>query len=145
MTSESYKALCKKAIQIWSTGNLSQLYEVYAPNCINHQRHHIHNDETLKGIDSLRELIQEFRGAFPDFYDIIEDQIAEGNKVVTRFTSQGTQRGEWMGIPPTNKKICLSGVIIDRIEDGKIVESWVNWDLQGLLDQLGVAEIAGRR
>ena len=67
---------------------------------------------------------QSTRSAFPDFQLVIEDQIAEGDKVVTRVTFQGTHRGEFRGIAPTGKQVKYSGIAIDRIVEGKVVEMW---------------------
>ena len=85
----------------------------------------------------MKTFVREFRQAFPDFYDIIEDQVAEGDKVVTRFTSVGAHRGPLMGVEPTNKQVRWSGIAIDRVVGGKIVEEWVSWDMMGMLQQLG--------
>lgn len=138
MSLENNKALAKKADMLWSTGNTQALSEVYAANCIIHQRHP-QGTNVLKGLEAWKKLIQEFRAAFPDFQDTVDDQVAEGNKVVTRFTSTGTHKGKFMGIEPTNKKLAWSGIAIDRIENGKIVETWVNWDMHGMLEQMGAA------
>jgi steroid delta-isomerase-like uncharacterized protein len=67
----------------------------------------------------------------------IEDQVAEGDKVVTRWTATGTHKGELMGIPPSGKKVRVTGIAIDRLEDGKIVESWSSFDQLGMLQQIG--------
>ncbi len=69
-------------------------------------------------------------------HHIIEDTLAEGDKVVTQWTSTGTHQGELMGIPPTGKQTKSSGIIISRIADGKIVENWWAWDALGLMQQL---------
>ena len=79
------------------------------------------------------------RNAFPDFCVSIEDQIAEGNKVVTRVTFRGTHQGEYMGIPSTSKQVTYTGIAIDRIIGGKVVEMWHESDDLGMLRQLGVA------
>jgi predicted ester cyclase len=76
------------------------------------------------------------RGFAPRF--TIEDVIAEGDKVVARWTSRGTQRGEFFGIPPTNKQGTATGIDMLRIADGKFVEHWLVFDQFGLLQQLGV-------
>jgi predicted ester cyclase len=68
---------------------------------------------------------------------MIDDQVADGDKVVTRFTSTGTHRGALMGLQPSNKRASWMGIVIDRIEEGKIVEEWVSWDLYGMMQQLG--------
>jgi predicted ester cyclase len=85
----------------------------------------------------------EFREAFPDFHDSIDIQIAEGDLVATRFTSRGTHRGTFMGAEPTNKELSWTGISIDRIVEGRIVESWANWDMMGMMQQLGVVPEPG--
>ena len=79
------------------------------------------------------------RAAFPDSHHTIEDLIAEGDKVVTRFTWRGTHRGEFMGVPPTGRHVAVGGIWIHRVEDGRIVEGreWGQLDWLGLLRQLG--------
>ena len=77
------------------------------------------------------------RAAFPDIEMTIEDQIAEGDKVVTRYTTRGTHKGEYEGIAPTDKQVTFTGTFIYRIEGGKIVERWTNWDRAGFLEQIG--------
>lgn len=141
MSQESNKNVAKKALDLWNTGNMKTLDDIYAPNCVFHQHHHPQSHQDIKGTTAWKQFIHEFREAFPDYQDTIEDQIAEGNKVVTRFTSRGTQRGEFMGIPPTNKKVVWTGIAIYRIENSKIVESWVNWDMYGALEQMGAVSL----
>jgi steroid delta-isomerase-like uncharacterized protein len=79
------------------------------------------------------------RAAFPDSHHTIEDLIAEGDKVVTRFTWSGTHHGEFEGIPPTGRRISVQGIWIHRLKDGRIVEGrdWGQVDWLGLLRQLG--------
>jgi steroid delta-isomerase-like uncharacterized protein len=76
--------------------------------------------------------------AFPDSHATIEDLIAEGDKVVARVTARVTHQGEFMGVPPTGKHVSATGIEIDRIEGGKIVETWHSRDDLGFLQQLGV-------
>jgi predicted ester cyclase len=78
-----------------------------------------------------------FYAAFPDLHHSIEDQIAEGDRVVTRITIRGTHQGELMGIAPTGKQIIVTAISIDRIVNSKIAEEWVNSDVLGMLQQLG--------
>jgi predicted ester cyclase len=77
-------------------------------------------------------------GAFPDFRIVIEDQVAEGDRVVTRVTFRGTHLGEYRGITPTGKPVAYQGIALDRIAGGKVVEGWHQADNLGLLRQLGV-------
>lgn len=76
--------------------------------------------------------------AFPDLHFTFEDFIAEGDQVVVRWTPSGTQKGELMGIPPSGKSFSATGIEIYRFEGGKIVEHWLESDMLGLLQQLGV-------
>jgi len=90
-----------------------------------------------KGVKQQLAGMQSIRSAFPDFRLIIEDQIAEGDKVVTRVTFQGTHRGEFRGTAPTGKQIKYSGIAVDRIVEGKVVEMWHVADQLALLQQVG--------
>jgi predicted ester cyclase len=77
----------------------------------------------IRGTEAWKNFVREFHQAFPDFHDTIEDQVAEGDKVVTRFTSQGTQAGEFMGVPPTGKHGRWTGIVIHRIADDKMCQA----------------------
>ncbi len=91
-----------------------------------------------QGMPGLRDLIMNFRRAFPDLQAVIEDQIAEGDKVVTRLTMKGTHRGEIMGIPATNRPFSVSGTSTWEVKNGLLIQEHVNWDALGMLQQLGV-------
>lgn len=90
------------------------------------------------GLDALNGFIAGYRAAFPDVRSVVEDQIEEGDKVVTRWTSRGTHRGDLNGFAPTGKPMEMTGVTIERIENDRIVEVWVAKDDLGMLRQLGV-------
>ena len=83
-------------------------------------------------------MVGAFRAAFPDLRVKNEDVIAEGDKVVARWTARGTHNGALMNIPPTGKQVTLKGIDVLRIEGGKIVERWGEFDALGMLHQLGV-------
>jgi steroid delta-isomerase-like uncharacterized protein len=92
-----------------------------------------------RGPEDVKRFMGEFREAFPDFHSTIEDQIAEGDKVVTRWTMSGIHQGEFRGIAPTGKQITVTGIGIFRFSDeGKVIESWDNFDQLGMMRQLGV-------
>lgn len=78
-----------------------------------------------------------YRGAFPDVSYTIEEQLVDGDKVITRWTARGANTGALMGMPPSGKAITITGISIERIANGKIAETWVNYDLLGLLQQVG--------
>ncbi len=91
-----------------------------------------------QGREGLKEVLGMLFAAFPDQHWTIEELIAEGDKVVNRFTWHGTHRGEFMGIPPTGRQVEVKGVVIDRIVQGKIADTRILMDNLGLMQQLGV-------
>jgi len=137
------KRLAREAISIWTTGDLDAADGVYAPDYVNHQHHDPGDPRDLHGVEAMKSFAAEFRRAFPDFHDSIDIQVAEGDLVVTRFTSVGTHRGTFLGVEPTNKELVWTGITIDRISRGKIVESWANWDMMGMMQQLGAVSSIG--
>ena len=90
-----------------------------------------------RGPEDVKRFMGEFQEAFPDFHTEIEDQIAEDDKVVTRWTMHGTHRGEFRGIAPTGNALEITGIGIFRFSEGKVVESWDNFDQLGMMRQLG--------
>lgn len=90
------------------------------------------------GREGLRQVLATFLSAFPDIRWTLEEQIAEGEKVVSRFTMTGTHRGDFLGIPPTGKSVNIWGVVIDVVRDGKFAESRIIMDTLGLMQQLGM-------
>ncbi|MGP3979732.1 ester cyclase [Streptomyces sp. KR80] len=104
--------------------------------------HDIANKEAdTRGADGIREEALGYRKAFPDFAFTVEDQVAEGDRVVTRWSWTGTNTGELRGMPPTGKKVEMVGTTTFRFEDGKVKEGWWHWDFLGMLSQLGVVEL----
>lgn len=134
--SEQNKNLVRHGVEkVWNGGDVGVVDEIVASDFI------IHASTPAKEIHGREGVTQHFaalRSAFPDLNFKIEDHIAEGDRVVTRWTAHGTHQGEFQGIPPTGKQIRLSGIDIDRIAGGKIVECWMSLDELGLLQQLGV-------
>jgi len=96
-----------------------------------------HSPQEMQGLQVIKEYVSGNRKTFPDVKFFIEDQIAEGDRVVTRITFKATHKGEFRGIAPTGKKVTVTGINIMKIIDGKIVESWAEWDALGLMQQLG--------
>jgi len=90
------------------------------------------------GREGLRQVLATFLSAFPDIRWTLEEQIAEGEKVVSRFTMTGTHRGDFLGIPPTGKSVNIWGVVIDVVRNGKFAESRIIMDTLGLMQQLGM-------
>jgi steroid delta-isomerase-like uncharacterized protein len=91
-----------------------------------------------QGREGLKAVIRQLRTAFPDMHWVVKEMVAESDKVVTRFVWTGTQRGEFLGIPATGRSVEVKGVVIDRLEDGKMADSRILMDTFGLMQQLGV-------
>lgn len=133
MSTEDNKAIVRRFFAEVHQGNLDGAEEVLAVDFVHHQP----GSPTLNR-EAFKQLGSVFLSAFPDMQGIIEDQVAEGDKVSTRMTISGTHRGELMGIPPTGKQITFTEFAIDRLVDGKIAERWNLFDNLGMLQQLGV-------
>jgi steroid delta-isomerase-like uncharacterized protein len=134
--SEQNKTISRRAVEeTMNEGKLDVVDELIAPNFVNHDPA---DPEPRSGREGFRDFINTYRSAFPDAHITIEEQIAEGDQVVSRWTGRGTHQGELMGIPASGKQVTVTGISIDRIEGGQIVESWNNWDTLGMLQQLGV-------
>jgi steroid delta-isomerase-like uncharacterized protein len=90
------------------------------------------------GLEGLKDTLRGMRSAFPDLYFSVEEQMADGDKVLTRFEWTGTHRGEFVGIPATGRSVKVWGMVIDRLEDSRIKETRIIMDMLGLMMQLGV-------
>ncbi len=136
MSTEQNKVLTRQLIEeVLNKGNMSRVDEIIAPNFVEHE-------ELPPGFPPGREapqlLFTMLRRAFPDFKATIQQLIAEGDKVVFYMTWTGTQKGEFMGIPPTGKSISINVIDIIRITDGQAVEHWGVMDSMAMMQQLGV-------
>jgi steroid delta-isomerase-like uncharacterized protein len=123
--------------EIFNQGNLSVVDELFAPDYVLHDPG-VPGGE-LRGLEAFKEQwVSMFRTAFPDLRIVIEDQVAEGDKVASRYTGSGTHQGELRGFPPTNNRVEATGTITSRLAEGKIVEEWNNFDSMGMMQQLGI-------
>jgi len=134
MNLESSKRVVREWIQRGiNAGDLAAADELFDPNVVAHAP-----QGDLHGIDAgPKESVAMLRNAFPDIEITIHDLIAEGDKVVSRWTAQAKHDGEFMGIPPTGTAVTFDGLYVYRVTDGKISEVWVSFDALGLLRQLG--------
>lgn len=132
--SEENKAVFRRYVEeIGNEGNLDLVDEIFS----DYASHQPDGSVLERSPEDVKRFMGEFRSAFPDFHTTIEDQIAEDDKVVTRWTMRGTHEGEFRGIAPTGKQISVTGIGIFRFSDGKVVESWDNFDQLGMMQQLG--------
>ncbi|HKY54261.1 MAG TPA: ester cyclase [Anaerolineales bacterium] len=133
MSTENNKSIVFRLFDEVMKGNLAIADELIAEDYAQHSVFGIPN-----GREGFKQFFMAFAAAVPDARFVIEDMIAEGDKVVTRLTVNGTQTGALQGIPPTGKKFSMKGIDIFRVENGKIVEHWDAVDQLGMLQQLGV-------
>ena len=134
--SEQNKAIARRAIEeVFSAkGNLDVADEIFAPNYVHHDPA---SPEDIRGPEGAKEFAGMYRTAFPDVQLSTQEQIAEGDMVVTRWVANGTHQGEIMGIAPSGNRVTVAGTSIDRIVDGKIEETWDNYDALGMMQQIG--------
>jgi steroid delta-isomerase-like uncharacterized protein len=136
LSTQENKALARRVLEeMFNKGNLNLADEVFAPDYVDHDPA---MPEDIRGPEGFKEYVSIFRTAFPDIHLEIEDQVAEGDKVVTRWTGTGTHEGDLMGIAPTGNKVTLPGMEIVRISGGKLAEGWEGYDSMVLMEQLGV-------
>ena len=137
MLSETNKTVSRRFFEeVFGKGNLNVLDEIIAKDHVNS------GPGTIPGLpngpEGAKQFVNVYRNAFPDVHFTIDEQIAEGDKVVTRWTGHGTHKGELVGIPATGKSSTVTGIVVDRIANGKIFESWGIFDQFGMMQQLGV-------
>lgn len=123
--------------EMWGRGRLDLADRLYAPDYDDHVGKGPEPAE-VRGVEGIKQAVTTFRNAFPDLAYVVEDEIAEGDLVMARFSARGTHRGPFPGVPPTGRAVTYAGIDINRIRDGRIVESWVQYDALGLLRQLGI-------
>jgi steroid delta-isomerase-like uncharacterized protein len=137
MTLDEMKAFIKRHDEdVINNQDLSILEKDISPNYVDHS--------ALPGFSpgpaGAKAMLSMIHGAFPDLRATIEDSIAEGDKVVVRKSWNGTHEGEFMGIPPTGKRVSFEGIVIWRIEGGQIAERWAAIDRLSLMEQLGALQ-----
>jgi steroid delta-isomerase-like uncharacterized protein len=120
-------------VEPWE-GNIGVIDELVAPDYVGHDP----SQPDMHGPDGLKGFITAYLSASPNGRITIDEQLAEGDLVASRWTGRGTHQGELMGIPPTGKEVTVAGITVSRVKNGKVIEEWSNWDTLGLLQQLGV-------
>ena len=135
MSVEENKAIVRRFYEeIWNKGDLATADELIASNVVDHDQ----NPEFVaRGTEGFKRVVTLVRTTFPDIFFTVEDKVADGNKVVVRWTMRGTHKGEHMGIPATGKLVTGAGMHFFRVAGGKIVEIWVIRDELGMKQQLG--------
>lgn len=139
--SEENRDLARRFMdEVYNKGNLDFIDELVASNWVDHDPNS--PEGMSSGVEGAKQFAEMYRNAFPDLQITVEDLIAEGDKVVMRWTARGMHQEELMGIPPSGNRVEVTGINIDRIEGGKFVESWSNYDILGLMQQIGAVPSA---
>jgi len=135
MPAEENKAIVRRWVdEAYNPGNVGLMDELFAADFVNHDP----ANPQVRDLEGLKQDVRTQQVAFPDRHTSIDELLADGDKVIKRFTFRGTQTGEWNGIPATGKQVTLQGIDILRIENGQIKEIWWGYDALGVLQQLGV-------
>ena len=124
---EQNKALVRRWLaEVLARGDTRSVNELFAPNYVLHDPSLVQEVHGRKGI---KRFVATFHAASPDVSCVVEDQIADGELVVTRWTARGTHREEFLGIPPTGNQMTVTGIEFDRVVDGRIDEAWISYHL----------------
>jgi steroid delta-isomerase-like uncharacterized protein len=133
--SEENKALDRRIFEeVWGAYDLDKVEKYFAADYVNHNE----VPGLPPGREGVKAMVNMFASAWSDAKLVIDVQIAEGDKVVTRWSSTATHTGELLGVPATGKQIKVTGITISRFKGGKVVESWGEYDSIGMMQQLGV-------
>jgi steroid delta-isomerase-like uncharacterized protein len=140
MSTDENKVIVRRFEELFSEKRVDRADEFVARDYLDHAA----QPGQAPGLDGAKQKWAMFIAAIPDLRVPIEDLVAEGDKVVVRWTAEGTQRGELLGIPPTGKRLRFSGISIYRLAEGKVAEVWEQFDRLGLMQQLGVVPSPGQ-
>ncbi len=130
------KAIIRRLYEeVWNKRKLEVISEIISPS---HALHAPNISGSSIGPEAYKRQLLLFLAGYSDLHFTIEDSIAENDKVVACWIFSGTHRGDFMGIPATNKKVCVDGMTVHHLAGGKIMDSYANWDALGMMQQLGV-------
>lgn len=141
MSTEQNKTVVRRfSEELISKGNMAVADELIAENYVNHNP----IPGQMPGREGFKRSVAGLRTAFPDLHEAVEEMIAEGDRVVVRATRHATHRGAFMGVAPTGKHVTIPTMYILRVANGQITDAWLNWDMLGLMQQLGAAPLPGQ-
>ena len=122
--------------EVWNKRNMAIIDELIDPGFIFHDPT---SRTPILGVAGYKQFVHMQLTAFPDLRLTVEDSIAEGQMVATRWSATGTHAGDLSGLAPTGKSVSITGISFSRIVNGKFIDSWGNWDGLGMMQQLGLA------
>jgi steroid delta-isomerase-like uncharacterized protein len=135
MSTEQLKSTVRRFIdQGFNRQDMAEVERYFSPQLVDHAL----PPGMPGGLEGRKLLAQAFFAAFPDIHVHIDDLLAENDRTVLRWSAHGTHKGELMGIPATGKQVTITGIAVDRFENGQSVEHWEIFDQMGLMQQMGV-------
>ena len=142
MVPDGLKTRARRVVEeALNQGDLAVANELISPDCV----HHVPGGQSVPGLAALRDFLALTLSIFPDFHAIVEDEIAEGDRVVQRIACYGTHEGEFTGLQPTGLQVSFQIIEISRAgADGRFAEHWSSADLPGMLRQLSAPAESSR-
>ncbi len=141
MSAEESRATMRRYFGAFEQGDNDLLDELLAPEYVNHSPA---TPDLPTGPEGVKGVVAMFRSGIPDLRVLVEDMIAEGDKVATRYTLEGTHGGELFGVAPTGQHLSIKSISIERVSDGKIREHWRITDSLEMMQQIGLVTEPGQ-
>ncbi len=138
MSAQENKDVVRRFWGVWEQGNIDLVDELLAPDYVNHSPG---IPGQPAGPEGVKAVVSMFQNGMPDLRVIVEDMIAEDDKVAVRYTLEGTHEGELFGIPPTGRRLSIKSITVERVSEGKIREHWRITDSLDMMQQLGVIPV----
>ena len=142
MSAEESKAIMHRFWEVWEQGDIDRLDELLAPDYVNHT---LAAPDLPSGPEGVKEVVSMFRSGMPDLRVVIEDMIAEGDRVATRYALEGTHGGQLFGIAPTGRHLSIKSMTVERVSEGKVRDHWRVSDNLEMMQQLGVVAEPGQQ
>lgn len=120
--------------ELWQEGRMEAADQLVSPDYVADAP----GKADLRGPEGLKELVRDYRSGFPDLVVAVNNQLAEGDRVVTEFSMKGVHTGNWTGVRATGKEISLGGTAFSQVTDGKVARQWYEWDRRKILEQLEI-------
>ncbi len=133
MDAEANKAQKRRYIEAFNAQDLDMIDELFDSRYVLH----VPGSPDVEGPETLKQIVAESLATLSEAVLTVDDMVAEGNRVATRWTMTAIHSGNFMGVPPTDQRITMQGMTIDRFVDGKVVEGWDSFDMYGVLKQMG--------
>ena len=138
MSEEANKALATRFYEVFNSGKVDNLDDFVS------QDYSQHSIGLPPGLAGVKMFMGAFHAGFPDAKLVVEDLLADGDRVIGRWVVTGTQTGELLGIPASGKAVSITGIDIWRVADGRLAEHWDNWDQMGMMQQIGAIPTPGQ-